>query len=51
LKLRERITSLIRNRLSGGYGAGGQRWEVSIQFKIDQDHGHIHDRAHEFASA
>lgn len=32
LKLRERITSLIRNRLSGGYGQGGQRWEVSVQF-------------------
>ena len=37
LKLRERITSLIRNRLGGGYGTGGQRWEVSIQFKMDQD--------------
>jgi divalent metal cation (Fe/Co/Zn/Cd) transporter len=32
LKLRERITSLIRNRLSCGYGQGGQRWEVSVQF-------------------
>jgi len=32
LKLRERLTSLVRNRLSGGYGSGGQRWEVSFQF-------------------
>ena len=32
LKLRERLTSLVRNRLSGGYGSGGQRWEVSVQF-------------------
>ena len=32
LKLRERLTSLVRNRLSGGYGTGGQRWEVSVQF-------------------
>lgn len=38
-KLRERITSMIRNRLSGGYGLGssGQRWEVSVQFKVDQE--------------
>lgn len=38
LKLRERLTSLIRNRLGGGYGAGGQKWEVSIQFVIDDFH-------------
>lgn len=42
LKLRERITSLIRNRLSGGYGTGGQRWEVSVQFRQDHEHGHSH---------
>ncbi|KAH0547570.1 hypothetical protein FGG08_000295 [Glutinoglossum americanum] len=30
-RLRERVTSLIRNRLGGGYGSGGQRWEVSMQ--------------------
>ena len=35
LKLRERIASLIRNRLSGGYGRGGQRWEVSVQFRVE----------------
>lgn len=35
LKLRERIISLIRNRLAGGYGQGGQRWEVSVQFKAE----------------
>jgi divalent metal cation (Fe/Co/Zn/Cd) transporter len=42
LKLRERVTSLIRNRLSGGYGSGGQKWEVSIQFNQDNDHGVSH---------
>ncbi len=41
-KLRERVTSLIRNRLSGGYGSGGQRWEVSVQFKLDHDDGMSH---------
>jgi Co/Zn/Cd efflux system component len=37
VKLRERITSMIRNRLSGGYGLGssGQKWEVSVQFKVE----------------
>jgi Co/Zn/Cd efflux system component len=30
-RLRERVTSLIRNKLGGGYGSGGQRWEVSTQ--------------------
>lgn len=48
LKLRERITSLIRNRLSGGYGSGGQRWEVSVQFRrdLEDDHGHSHSHNH-----
>jgi len=46
LKLRERINSLIRNRLSGGYGSGGQKWEVSIQFKLDRDSGHSHSHVH-----
>ncbi|OJD21425.1 hypothetical protein ACJ73_07232 [Blastomyces percursus] len=35
-KLRERIISMIKNRLGGGYGAGGQRWEVSVQFTVEQ---------------
>ncbi|PLB43669.1 cation efflux family protein family [Aspergillus steynii IBT 23096] len=35
-RLRERISSLIRNRLGGGYGSGGQRWEVSLQFTIER---------------
>ena len=35
LKLRERLTSLVRNRLSGGYGTGGQKWEVSVQFIVE----------------
>lgn len=36
IKLRERISSLIRNRLGGGYGSGGQRWEVSLQFSAEK---------------
>ncbi|KAA8651897.1 cation efflux family protein family [Aspergillus tanneri] len=35
-RLRERISSLIRNRLGGGYGSGGQKWEVSLQFTIEK---------------
>ncbi|RDW94884.1 hypothetical protein BP5796_00647 [Coleophoma crateriformis] len=35
-RLRERITSLVRNRLGGGYGKGGSmRWEVTMQFDLD----------------
>lgn len=36
-RMRERIASLIRNRLGGGYGSGGQRWEVSTQLTLEQD--------------
>lgn len=36
VRLRERICSLIRNRLGGGYGVGGQKWEVSMQFTVEQ---------------
>lgn len=39
LRLREKMISLVRNRLSGGYGRGGQKWEVSVQFKQDHDRG------------
>ncbi|OQD78615.1 hypothetical protein PENDEC_c001G01751 [Penicillium decumbens] len=35
-RLREKISSLIRNRLGGGYGSGGQKWEVSLQFTIER---------------
>lgn len=34
-RLRERTTSLIRNRLGGGYGTGGSKWEVSVEFTMD----------------
>ena len=40
LKLRERLTCLVRNRLGGGYGNGGQKWEVSVQFAPDSNHLH-----------
>ncbi|KAL8857534.1 MAG: hypothetical protein Q9178_005862 [Gyalolechia marmorata] len=36
VKLTDRITSLIKNRLGGGYGSGGQRWEVTTQFDLDR---------------
>lgn len=35
-RLRERVRSLIKNRLGGGYGSGGQRWEVSTQLNLDR---------------
>ena len=34
-RLREKITSLVRNRLGGGYGSGNGRWEVSVQMIAD----------------
>lgn len=36
VRLRERISSLIKNRLGGGYGSGGQRWEVSLQLTVER---------------
>ncbi|KAI1997148.1 cation diffusion zinc membrane transporter Zrg17 [Ophidiomyces ophidiicola] len=36
VKLRERITSMVKDRLGGGYGTGAQKWEVSIQFNVEQ---------------
>ena len=36
-RLRERVSSLIRNRLGGGYGTGGgQKWEISLQFIVEK---------------
>ncbi|KAI9678679.1 MAG: Endoplasmic reticulum zinc transporter [Caeruleum heppii] len=38
VRLRERVASLIRNRLGGGYGSGtGQRWEVSTQMTVERN--------------
>ncbi|KAF2724589.1 hypothetical protein K431DRAFT_282019 [Polychaeton citri CBS 116435] len=39
VKLRQRITSLVRNRLGGGYGSGssGARWDVSVQMAVEKD--------------
>jgi hypothetical protein len=36
LRVRERVSSLIKNRLGGGYGGGGQKWEISTQFTIEK---------------
>ncbi|KAH8732454.1 cation efflux family-domain-containing protein [Phaeosphaeriaceae sp. PMI808] len=36
-RLRDRIGSAVRNRLGGGYGSGGQRWEVSTQITLEKD--------------
>ncbi|KAL4956719.1 cation efflux family-domain-containing protein [Aspergillus filifer] len=35
-RLRERVRSLIKNRLGGGYGGGGQKWEISVQLAIER---------------
>ncbi|KAL6721621.1 cation diffusion zinc membrane transporter Zrg17 [Lecanora helva] len=35
-RLRDKVGSLVRGRLGGGYGAGGTRWEVSVQFDLDR---------------
>ncbi|TQB72993.1 Endoplasmic reticulum zinc transporter [Monascus purpureus] len=35
-RLREKISSLIKNRLGRGYGSGGQKWEVSLQFTVER---------------
>jgi divalent metal cation (Fe/Co/Zn/Cd) transporter len=38
-KVRERIGSLVRNRLGGGYGVGsrGVKWEVSSMIAVDRE--------------
>ena len=36
-RLRDRVGSLVRNRLGGGYGSGGQKWEVSTQISLEKD--------------
>lgn len=36
-RLRDRVGSMVRNRLGGGYGSGGQKWEVSTQVMLEQD--------------
>jgi len=36
-RVRDRLTSLIRNRLGGGYGGSGLKWEVSIQLSLERD--------------
>ncbi len=35
-RLKDRISSLVRNRLGGGYGSGGQRWEISTQLTAEK---------------
>ncbi|RMZ71652.1 cation efflux family [Pyrenophora seminiperda CCB06] len=36
-RLRDRVGSMVRNRLGGGYGSGGQKWEVSTQITLERD--------------
>ena len=38
-RLRDRVSSLVKNRLGGGYGSGsaGQRWEVSTQLILERE--------------
>ncbi|MCJ1458299.1 Endoplasmic reticulum zinc transporter [Mycoblastus sanguinarius] len=35
-RLRDRVSGLVKSRLGGGYGGGGTRWEVSVQFDLDR---------------
>lgn len=37
VRIRDRMTSLVRNRLGGGYGGGGIKWEVSVQLALERD--------------
>lgn len=38
-ELRKRVTTLVRNRLGGGYGEGskGVKWDVNVQIMLDRD--------------
>ena len=38
-RLRDRVSTLVKNRLGGGYGSGsaGQRWEVSTQLILERE--------------
>ena len=38
-RLRDRVSTLVKNRLGGGYGSGsaGQRWEVSTQLIFERE--------------
>lgn len=37
VRIRQRVASLIRTRLGGGYGSGGAKWEVSTQLALEKD--------------
>lgn len=49
-RVRDRISSLVRNRLAGGYGGGrgGTKWEVSTQVMLSggMANGHAHGHGH-----
>lgn len=36
-RMRDRLASLVRNRLGGGYGVGGLKWEVNVQLALERD--------------
>lgn len=36
-RIRDRIATLVRNRLGGGYGHGAMKWEVSVQLTSERD--------------
>lgn len=36
-RIRDKIASLVRNRLAGGYGNGVLKWEVSVQLIVERD--------------
>lgn len=50
-RVRDKVGSLVRNRLGGGYGGGrgGVKWETSIQVMFEppaHSHAHMHPHAH-----
>ncbi|KAL1301747.1 hypothetical protein AAFC00_005949 [Neodothiora populina] len=37
VRIRDKVTSLVRNRLGGGYGNGALKWEVTVQLASECD--------------
>ena len=36
-RIRDKVATLVRNRLGGGYGNGAQKWEVTVQLIPERD--------------
>ena len=35
MRIRQRVTNLVRSRLASAYGSGGPRWDVSVQLAVE----------------